>query len=124
MHTVIATAASVNDVTQAGALLHGEKTATQGDAGYRGVDKHEQAPSPHWHVAMQPGKRRLLAPASRWARLLEQAERRKASIRAKVKHPFHVIKNLLRHKKVRYQGLANLVIAKRSLLTLYARGAS
>ena len=58
VHTVIGTAANVNDVTQAGALLHGEKTAAQGDAGYRGVDKHEQAPSPHWHVAMQPGKRR------------------------------------------------------------------
>ena len=50
---------------------------------------------------------------------------------------FHLIKSLFRHKKVRYKGLAkyeaqlfslfglaNLVIAKRSLLTLNARGAS
>jgi IS5 family transposase len=48
-----------------------------------------------------------------------------------------VIKNLFRHKKVRYKGLAkntaqlfslfglaNLVIAKRSLLAIQARGAS
>ncbi|RYF33323.1 MAG: IS5/IS1182 family transposase, partial [Cytophagaceae bacterium] len=73
----------------------------------------------------------------RWARLLEQAEQLKASIRAKVEHPFHVIKNLFRHKKVRYKGLArntaqlfslfglaNLVIAKRPLLAIHARGAS
>ena len=73
----------------------------------------------------------------KWARLLEKAEQLKASIRAKVEHPFHVIKNLFGHKKVRYKGLAkneaqlfslfglaNLVIAKRSLLALDARGAA
>ena len=61
----------------------------------------------------------------------------KASVRAKVEHPFHVVKNLFRHRKVRYKGLAkntaqlfslfalaNLVIAKRPLLALHARGAS
>jgi len=86
---------------------------------------------------MQPGKRRQLDLTRKWAQLLEQAEQLKASIRAKVEHPFHVIKNLFRHKKVRYKGLAknkaqlfslfglaNLQIAKRSLLTLHARGAS
>ncbi|GAA4334654.1 hypothetical protein GCM10023165_10620 [Variovorax defluvii] len=70
-------------------------------------------------------------------RLLETAEQLKATIRAKVEHPFHVIKNLFRHKKTRYKGLAkngaqlfslfglaNLVIAKRSLLAAHARGAS
>jgi IS5 family transposase len=41
---------------------------------------------------MQPGKRRQLDPASKWAQLLERAEQLKASIRAKVEHPFHVIK--------------------------------
>jgi IS5 family transposase len=57
--------------------------------------------------------------------------------RAKVEHPFHVVKNLFQHKKVRYKGLAkneaqlfsllglaNLVIAKRRLLALDTRGAS
>ncbi|SBP88273.1 hypothetical protein THIARS_60986 [Thiomonas delicata] len=69
--------------------------------------------------------------------LIGQRERLTASIRAKVAHPFHVIKNLFRHRKLRYRGLAkntaqlfsllglaNLVIAKRSLLALQARGAS
>ena len=86
---------------------------------------------------MQPGRRKQLNLKHRWARLLEQAEPLKASIRAKVEHPFHVIKNLFRHKKVRYKGLAkntaqlfslfglaNLVLAKRPLLAIHARGAS
>jgi len=137
VHTVIGTAANVNDVTQAGALLHGNETVAFGDAGYRGVDKRAEAQGPQWHVAMQPGKRRQLDPARKWARLLERAEQLKASVRAKVEHPFHVIKNLFKHKKVRYKGLAknkaqlfslfalaNLVIAKRQLMALHARGAS
>ena len=70
------------------------------------MHKRDEAQGSHWHVAMQPGKRRQLDPKRKWARLIEQAEQLKASIRAKVEHPFHVIKNLFRHKKVRYKGLA------------------
>ena len=99
--------------------------------------KREEAQGLTWHVAMQPGKRRQLDLTCKWARLLEQAEQLKASVRAKVEHPFHVIKNLFKHKKARYKGLAkneaqlfslfalaNLVIAKRPLLDIDARGAS
>jgi transposase, IS5 family len=137
VHSVVATAANVGDITQAGALLHGEEEVAFGDAGYRGVDKREEAQGPRWHVAMQPGKRRKLDLTRKWARLLEQAEQLKASVRAKVEHPFHVVKNLFRHKKVRYKGLAknaaqlfslfalaNLVIAKRRLLAIHAEGSS
>ena len=137
VHSVVATAANVGDITQAGALLHGEEEVAFGDAGYRGVDKREEAQGPRWHVAMQPGKRRKLDLTRKWARLLEQAEQLKARVRAKVEHPFHVVKNLFRHKKVRYKGLAknaaqlfslfalaNLVIAKRRLLTIHAQGSS
>jgi IS5 family transposase len=137
VHSVVATAANVGDITQAGALLHGEEEVAFGDAGYRGVDKREEAQGPRWHVAMQPGKRRKLDLTRKWARLLEQAEQLKASVRAKVEHPFHVVKNLFRHKKVRYKGLAknaaqlfslfalaNLVIAKRRLLAIHAAGSS
>jgi IS5 family transposase len=137
VHTVIGTAANVNDVTQAGALLHGDEEDAFGDAGYRGVHKRDEAAGPRWHVAMQPGKRKQLDPGRKWARLLERAEQLKASIRAKVEHPFHVIKNLFKHRKVRYKGLAkneaqlyslfglaNIVVAKRQLLALNAQGAS
>jgi IS5 family transposase len=137
VHSVIGTAANVADITQAGALLHGEEEAAFGDAGYRGVNKRAEAQGPGWHVAMRPSERRKLDLTRPWARLLEQAEKLKASVRAKVEHPFHVVKNLFRHKKVRYKGmakneaqlfslfgLANLVIAKRRLLALETRGAS
>lgn len=43
VHTVVATAANVNDVTQVGALLHGQESVAFGDAGYRGVHKREEA---------------------------------------------------------------------------------
>jgi IS5 family transposase len=42
VHTLVGTAANVNDVTQAHALLHGEETDVFADAGYRGVDKREE----------------------------------------------------------------------------------
>jgi IS5 family transposase len=71
VHAVVGTAASFNDVTQAGALLHGDEMAAHGDAGYRGVYKREDAQGPYRHVAMQPGKRRLLDPTRKWAQLLE-----------------------------------------------------
>ena len=44
---------------------------------------------------------RGLSPISR-----EQLEAAKAQLRAKVEHPFHVIKNLFGYRKVRYKGLA------------------
>jgi IS5 family transposase len=46
VHTVVGTAASVHDVTQAGALLHGEEEAAFGDAGYQGVHKRPEAQGP------------------------------------------------------------------------------
>ena len=137
-HTVVTTAAHVSDVTQAHALLHGDETLAFGDAGYQGVEKREENRNSQvaWHVALRPGKRRALpdTASGRWA---EQLERFKASIRAKVEHPFHIVKNRLGHKKARYRGLAknasqlmvlfglaNLLIAKRQLFARYAQGAS
>src|SRR5271170_3742960 len=84
VHSVTGTAANVADITQAGALLHGGEADAFGDAGYQGVHKREEAQGPRWHVALRPGKRRQLDPSHTWARLLEQAEQLKASIRAKV----------------------------------------
>lgn len=138
VHTVVGTAANVADVTQANALLHGNETDVLGDAGYQGVEKREENKglNVRWHVAMRPGKRRVL-PTERLGRLMEQYEHAKARMRAKVEHPFHVVKNLFRYRKTRYRGLAknaaqlfslfglaNLVMARRRLLVLDTQGAS
>ena len=37
---------------------------------------------------------------------LRAQETRKAQIRSRVEHPFHVVKNLFGYRKVRYKGLA------------------
>ena len=58
-----------------------------------------------WHVALRPGVRRAL-PDDALGRLQERIERVKASLRAKVEHPFHIIKNLFKYRKARYRGLA------------------
>jgi IS5 family transposase len=138
VHTVVTTPANTSDVTQAHALLHGKERLAFGDAGYQGVEKRPENDSPNteWLVAMRPGKRRAL-PRNAIGRLTNELERLKASVRAKVEHPFHIVKNLFGLRKVRYRGLfkntvqlymlfgmANLLIAKRRLLSLHARGAS
>ncbi len=107
VHTVVGTAANVNDVTQAGQLLHGEETDAWGDAGYQGVDKREEFKDSkvRWEVAMRPGKRRALDPERELHQLLEKAEKLKASIRAKVEHPFRLVKQQFGYAKVRYRGL-------------------
>ena len=107
VHTVIGTAANVNDVTQAAGLLHGKEKRAWGDAGYQGADKRQemQGCKTKWHVAMRPGKRRALDPGRPLHQLLKKAERLKASVRAKVEHPFRVIKQQFGYAKVRYRGL-------------------
>lgn len=110
VHTVLGTAANAHDVTQAGALLHGQETDVFGDSGYRGVHKRAQVIQTHpevaWHVAMMPGKRKALDKTTPMGGILHALEKTKARIRAKVEHPFRVIKCQFGHRKTRYRGLA------------------
>lgn len=117
VHTVIGTAANVNDVTQGHVLLHGEETDVFADAGYQGAMKRPEATGVAWHVAMRPGKRRALDKNRGSHQLVEQLEKIKASIRAKVEHPFRVIKCQFGFVKVRYRGLAKNTA---QLVTLFA----
>lgn len=71
-----------------------------------------------WNVAMTPGKRRVL-PDTELGRLVEQLEVVKARIRARVAHPFRVIKRQFGHVKNRYRGLAKNTA---QLITLFALG--
>ena len=131
VHTVAGTAANVNDLNMAGALLHGDEEAAFGDAGYQGVHKRPEAQGPTWHVAMRPGKRRLLNPFIEPDFVAERVEKMKASIRARVEHPFRVLKRQFGFTKVRYRGLkkntaqivtlfalSNLWMARRQLMGL------
>lgn len=133
VHSLHSTAANVSDLTPAHELLHGEEKSVFMDAGYTGAQKRpqivEKAPEAQFHIA---AKRSIIkAMANGLCKQLAQGlERLKAQVRARVEHPFHIIKNLFLHRKTRYRGvpkndahlhtlfaLANLVIAKRRLLS-------
>jgi IS5 family transposase len=117
VHTVAGTAANVNDLNMAGLLLHGDEEVAFGDAGYQGVHKRVEARGPTWHVAMRPGKRRQLNPFIGPDFVAERIEQMKASIRAKVEHPFRVVKRQFGFTKVRYRGLAKNTA---QIVTLFA----
>lgn len=128
VHSIATTAAHVHDIVAGGDLLQGDEQCVWGDAGYRGIEKREehQHRTIEWWIAMRPGRRRRLEPGS----IEEEIEHRKASIRAKVEHPFRYVKRVFGYANVRYRGLAknterislllgftNLLISQR-----YARG--
>ncbi|MEK6667854.1 MAG: IS5 family transposase [Pseudomonadota bacterium] len=119
VHTVRGTAGHVNDVVEANSLLHGQETDVFADAGYQGAHKRPDAKEDaQWHVAMRPGLRKLLDKTDPKDALTEQVERIKASIRAKVEHPFRVIKRQFGHVKVRYRGLAKNTAQLQTLFAL------
>ena len=104
VHSMSTTAANAHDVTEAHNLLHGGEKVVWCDAGYQGVHKRAEnlGREVDWQVAMRPGKRRKLEPGSDEA----VAEKEKASVRAKVEHPFLKVKRIFDYGQVRYRGLA------------------
>ena len=103
-HGLATTPANGADVSHAHEVLRGDEEEVWGDAGYQGAGKRpeNQSRPAAWHVAMRPGKRRLLDKDGPE----EAAERDKASVRAKVEHPFLYVKRIFGYDKVRYRGLA------------------
>lgn len=107
VHHVHCTAANVADVTVTHTLLHGKEDSVFGDSGYTGADKRKelQACKAAFFIAAKRwtiqaiGNKRERAREQRW-------EHFKASVRAKVEHPFRVIKRQFGYTKVRYRGLA------------------
>jgi transposase, IS5 family len=120
VHTVIGTAANVADVTVAQQLLHGQERVALGDAGYQGVERRAEAAgqTTEWHTAMRPSERKRWRRQRGIGKFIEQAERVKASVRAKVEHPFRVLKRQFGYTKVRYRGLAKNVAQLRTLFAL------
>lgn len=119
VHTVRGTSGHVGDVTEGNSLLHGQEVDAFGDAGYQGVGKRADATGRvTWHIAMKPSKRRvLLNQVSTSAVLTNVLEKLKAGIRAKVEHPFRVVKRQFGYAKVRYRGLKKNTA---QLVTLFA----
>ena len=144
VHSVHATAANESDVAHTHELLHGQEQRVHADAGYTGVHKREEIKQAQdkgeirkdisWHVAAKRGQVQGL-PEGPLKELTTALEHKMAQVRARVEHPYHVLKNLFRYKKVSYRGLAknaarlftqfalvNLVLAKRALLDKRTQG--
>ncbi len=120
VHTVCGTSGNVSDVTQGNSLLHGQETDAYGDAGYRGADQRPEAKAGcKWHIAMRPGKRKQLDTENKLVdALINKVEQIKAKIRAKVEHPFRVIKCQFGFKQVRYRGLMKNTLQIKTLFAL------
>jgi IS5 family transposase len=107
VHTVVTTAANVHDVTQTHALLHGKEKSVFADAGYTGADKREELKRKRidWHIAERRHKVKAL-PQGELKDVTLWLEHLRAKVRARVEHPFRVIKQQFGFQKTRYRGLA------------------
>ena len=109
VHTVVVTAANVADITKTSELLHGAEKQVHADAGYTGVEKRAEIVALDrkidWQIAGKRGAIKAMAEGAE-KEAIKAVEKAKASVRAFVEHPFHIVKNLFRHRKVRYRGLA------------------
>jgi len=132
VHSVVGTAANVADVTQVDKLLHGDENVVCADAGYTGVEKRPEHEGREviWQVAARRSTYKKLDKRSVLYKAKRKIEKAKAQVRAKVEHPFRVIKRQFGYTKVRFRGLAkntaqlvtlfalsNLWMARRHLLT-------
>ena len=104
VHTVTTTAANEADVEQVADLLHGKEEQVWADSGYRGAQSRVGRDL-QWNIAARPSDVAKL-PEGRAKTKVQKAEHRKASVRAKVEHPFRVIKRQFGLVKVRFRGLA------------------
>lgn len=104
IHSASVTAANVHDSHEVPNLLHGNETRLYGDSAYRGKAQRERlkgiAPQARDFTNKRAYRNVPLTDADK------ETNRRKSSIRAKVEHPFLILKRLWGFAKVRYRGLA------------------
>jgi IS5 family transposase len=130
VHTVTTTAANEADVNQVADLLHGKEEYVYADSGYRGAPARVMRDDLQWYIATRPSDIAQM-PEGRARMKVQKLEHRKASVRAKVEHPFRVIKRQFGLVKVRFKGLqkntahvvtlfalSNLWMARRQLIAM------
>lgn len=111
VHSVEATPANVHDVNVASSLIREDDEVVYGDSGYVGLEKREEIRNDErkskieYRINQRPGRISRLqeGPGKEWDQYIE---RRKSSVRSKVEHPFHIVKNLFGYKKTAYRGIA------------------
>ena len=106
-HSLDTAAANEHDLNRVGNLLHGREEFVFADAGYQGAENREDLAyvKAQWAIAMRPGKLKELKKPPRKNKAVIAFEKLKSSIRAKVEHPFRLIKRQFGFLKARYKGL-------------------
>ncbi len=105
-HTVTATAANVHDLDEAPNLVRADDEAVYADHGYQGAAKrpgiagHEYLSRVEWRIAARKGALKTMHAHDR------AVESRQAAVRAKVEHPFLIVKRDFGFTKTRYRGIA------------------
>lgn len=119
VHSMVGTAANVADVTQVDKLLHGDENVVCADAGYTGVEKRPEHEGRQviWQIAARRSTYQKLGKRSVLYKAKRKIEKAKAQVRAKVEHPFRVIKRQFGYVKTRFRGLAKNTA---QLVTLFA----
>jgi IS5 family transposase len=127
VHSVVTTSANVHDSQALGELLHGKETRVWGDSAYMGQQQviEERAPGAKDFTNKRGRRNHPLTDRDK------EINRTKSRVRAKVEHPFCVVKRLWGFAKVRYRGLAknenrlfvafalsNLFVTRRRLMRL------
>ena len=120
VHTVEVTAANEHDVTMTAKLLHGEEETVNGDSGYIGAEKREDAilknkngKKIRYNINRRPSQYKKNSPRSKAQ--TKRREHEKSSVRAKVEHVFAVVKGQLGYRRTRYRGLVKQT-AKRNMM--------
>lgn len=110
VHTVEVTAANEHDVNMTSKLLHGEEETVNGDSGFIGAEKREDAILRNkngrkikYNINRRPSQYKKNSTRSKAQ--IKRREHEKSSVRAKVEHVFAVVKGQLRYRKTRYRGL-------------------
>lgn len=114
-HSLDTTTAKVHDSQVWGELLHGDEDSVWADKGYVSAEREVEfkAAGKIWGVMRKAPKGGDMHP------LDARINRIIASVRAKVEHPFRVIKRQFGYVKTRYRGLAK---NRAQLFTLFALG--
>ncbi len=102
-HSLETTAANEHDLNLVGNLLHGEEAFVFADAGYQGAENREELSDvkAQWAIAMRAGRLKALKKQPRKNKAVIAFERLTSSIRAKVEHPFRIIKRQFGFVKAR-----------------------
>ncbi len=119
-HSLETTSANEHDLNQMGNLLHGKEEFVFANAGYQGAENREELADvkAEWAIAMRLGKLKELKKHPRKNKAVIAFERLKSSVRAKVEHPFRLIKRKFGFVKARFNRLRKNVNQLAMLFTL------